>query len=112
MIDKDFKVFYHQDAPSTSHPPPRLAQTNSSQEEAHTTEGMGFKEKTPNLIALLKAHVGSASLVVPRIPIAPRPPTPALRRASSNDIVDKKRKRDQESKDPEDAEEGEVTHSS
>lgn len=109
VIDKDFKVFYHQDAPSTSHPTPRLTQTSSSQEEAHTTEGMGFEEKTPNLMALLKAHVGSASPVVPRMPVAPRPPTPALGRASFNDIAAKKRKRDQESKDLEDAE---VTHSS
>ena len=58
VTDGDFEVFYRLEAPSASHPPPRLAQTTFSQEEAHTTEGMGFKEKTPNLMALLEAYAG------------------------------------------------------
>lgn len=32
---------------------------------------MGFEEKTPNLMALLKARTGSASLIVPVMPWCP-----------------------------------------
>lgn len=92
VTDKDFEVFYHQDAPSAS-------------------KGVGFEEKTLNLMALLEAHVGSASPVVPMIPVAPRPPTPTLGRASSCDAADKNRKMGQVGKGLEDAEEEEVTHS-
>ena len=42
VTDKDFNVFYHPDALSTS--------------QAHTPADMGFEEKTPDLLALLKAH--------------------------------------------------------
>ena len=73
---------------------------------------MGFEEKAPNLMALLEAYAGSASLIVPMMPVLPRPPTLAPGCASSSDAADKKRKMGQRGKGPEDAEEGEVTHSS
>ena len=115
MTDKDFEVFYQQEEPeyasSTSHLPPHLTQTSSSQEEAHIPKGMGFEERAPNLMALLEAHAGSASPTVPMMPVLPRPPTLAPGCASSSDVAYKKRKMGQSDKGPEDAEEGEVTHS-
>ena len=63
-------------------------------------------------MALLEAYIGSASPAVPVVLVPPRPPTPAPRRASSSNVTDKKRKRGQGGKSPEDAEEGKVTHSS
>lgn len=74
VIDRDLEVFYCQYTLSTS-------------------EGMGFKEKTPNLMALFKAHVGSISLAVPVMLVAPRLLTPTPGQASSSDAADKKRKR-------------------
>ena len=113
VTDKDFEVFYQQkdpeDAPRTSHRPLCLAQVNSNQEGTNILEGMGFEEKTPNLLDLLMAHTGGFS---PAIPVVPQPPTPALTRASSIDAADKKIKRGQGGKGIEGAEEGKVTHSS
>ena len=76
VTDRDFEVFYHTDAPSTS--------------QAHTSEDMGFKEKTPNLLGLLIAHAGGSSLVVAMVP---GPPTSAATHMSFANIGDKKRKR-------------------
>ena len=73
---------------------------------------MGFEEKTPNLMALLEPHARNASPTVPVVLVLPRPRTPAPGHTSFGDAVDKKRKRGQGGKGPEDAEEGEVTHSS
>ena len=72
VTDKDFEVFYQQedpeDAPSTSHRPLRLAQVSTSQEEVNIPEGMVFKEKTQDLLALLIAHAGGASPAIPVVP--------------------------------------------
>ena len=92
VTDRDFEAFYCKDAPSAS--------------QAHTSEGMGFKEKTLDLLALLKAHAEGFSLTVA---VVSRPPTPTATHASSVDVVDKKRERGQEIKGFEDAEEREVT---
>ena len=72
-------------------------------------EGMVLKEKTPDLLALLIAHVGATS---PTVLVVPRSLTPALTRASSSDAVDKKRKKGQGGKGSEGAKEGEITHPS
>ena len=104
VTDGDFEVFYRLEAPSASHPPPRLAQTTFSQEEAHASKGMGFEERTPNLMALLEAYTRSASPAIPVMPMVPRPPTLAPEHASSSDATDKKIKRGQGGKGPEDAE--------
>lgn len=113
MTDKDFEVFYQQedpkDAPSTSHCLLRPAQVSSSQEGTNIPEGMGFEEKTPDLLALLTVHAGGSS---PIVMVVPQPPTPALMRASSVDATNKKRKRAQDGKGTEGPEEGEVTQSS
>ena len=70
---------------------------------------MVFEERTPDLLALLTAHVGGASLA---ISVVPRPLTPTLTCASSGDAAEKKRKKGQGGKGPEGTEEGEITHSS
>lgn len=112
VTDKDFKVFYLQDledAPSTSllhlHP----TQVSTNQKAANIPKGMGFEEKTPNLLALLTAHVGGFS---PTVAVVPRPPILAPMRASSDDAADKKWKRAQGGKGIKGAEEGEFTQSS
>ena len=69
-------------------------------------EGMGFKEKMPDLLALLIAHVRGSS---PNVPVVTRPPTPAPTCTSSVEAADKKWKKAQEDKGPEGAKEGEVT---
>lgn len=95
VIDKDFKVFYRQKDPEDlpDHSQCRLlpAQISTNQEEANILEGMVLGEKTPDLLALLTAHVGGASLVVP----VPQPPTLALAVVSFGDAANKKRKRGQ-----------------
>lgn len=63
-------------------------------------------------MALLEAHTRSASPAVPVMPMVPRPPTLAPEHASSSDATDKKIKRGQGGKGPEDAEKWEVTRSS
>lgn len=63
-------------------------------------------------MALLEAHTRSASPAVPVMPMVPRPPTLALEHASSSDATNKKIKKGQGGKGPEDAEKWEVTHSS
>ena len=68
---------------------------------------MVLKDKTSDLLALLIAHAGAAS---PAVLVVPRPPTPALTRASSSDAVDKKRKKGQGGKGSEGAKEEEITH--
>ena len=70
---------------------------------------MVFEERTLDLLALLTAHVGGASLA---ISVVPRPLTPTLMRASSSDAAEKKRKKGQGGKGPEGTKEGEITHSS
>ena len=70
---------------------------------------MGFKEKIPDLLALLTTHTRGASLA---ILVVPRPPTPAPTRASSSDTVKKKRKKGQRGRGLEGVEEGEITRSS
>ena len=65
---------------------------------------MGFEEKTPDLLALLMAHVGGSSLAMA---IAPQPPTPATTHTSPVDAEDKKRKRAQGGKSIDGIEEGE-----
>ena len=54
MTDKDFKVFYRTDTLDTS--------------QSHTSVDMGFKEKTPDLFALLTTHVGGFAPVVAMVP--------------------------------------------
>ena len=51
---------------------------------------MAFEEKTPDLLALLTAHTGGASPVVPMVP---RPPTLVPTHASFGDATNKKRKK-------------------
>ena len=64
---------------------------------------MVLEEKTPNLLALLTTHAGGNALT---IPIVPQPPTPTPIHATSDDALEKKRKRGKAS---ESAEEGEIT---
>ena len=94
MIDKDFEVFYQQEDPedafSTLHCPLRPTQVSISKERVNILEGMVFEERTPDLLALLTAHAGGASLA---ISVVPRPLTPTLTRASSSDAAEKKRKK-------------------
>lgn len=85
------------------------AQVSANQEATNILEGMGFKEKTPNLLALLTAHTGGSSLAVP---VVTWPPTPTPTRTSFVEVADKKWKRAQRGKDLKGAEEGEVTQSS
>lgn len=110
---KDFEVFYQledpKDALSISRYPLHIAQVSTSQEGVNIPEGMGFEEKTPDLLALLTAHAGGA---FPAIPMVLWPPTPAPTRASSSDAANKKRKKGQGGKGPMDTEEGEITRSS
>ena len=75
VIEKDFEVFYCEDAPSIS--------------TAHTSAEMGFKEKTLDLLALLTAHVGGFSSIVIVTTLLL---TPAAMRTSPTDAADKKRK--------------------
>ena len=113
VTDRDFEVFYQQeeleDALSTS--PVRLqpAQVSANQEATNIPIGMGFEEKTPDLLALLTAHNGGGS---PTVLVMTRPPTLALTCTSFVEAVDKKRKMAQGVKGPEGIEEGEVTWSS
>lgn len=78
VTEKDFEVFYQQedtgDAPSSSPQRLPLAQVSSNQEAINVPEGMGFEEKTPDLMALLNAHAGGNILIVA---VVPRPLTPA-----------------------------------
>ena len=76
VTEKDFKVFYCKDTPSTS--------------IARSSVEMGFEEKTPNLLTLLTAHAGGTSLAVA---VTPRPPTPATAYIPPAKATDKKRKR-------------------
>ena len=69
---------------------------------------MGFEEKTPDLLALIMAHVGGSSLAV----AVTWPPTLAATHTSPADAEDKKRKRAQGGKGAEGIEEGEILHSS
>ena len=96
VTNKDFEVFYKQEDPENL---PGLsqrrllpAQINTNKEEANIPKGMVLKEKTPNLLALLTAHVRGASQ---EILVVPRPPTTAHAIASSSDTADKKRKKGQ-----------------
>ena len=66
---------------------------------------MGFEEKTPDLLALLTAHVGGMSLAVV---VTPCPPTPVAVHTSPVEAIDKKRKRGRGGKGPEGVEEGEI----
>ena len=75
VTEKYFKVFYREDAPSTS--------------TTHSLLEMDFEEKTSDLLALLTAHVRGFS---PVIAVMPRPPTPATARTSLAEATNKKRK--------------------
>ena len=55
---------------------------------------MVLQRRTPNLLALLESHVGSAT---PEVSVDPRPPTPLPSRTSPIELVEKKRKRDKKS---------------
>lgn len=72
---------------------------------------MVFKEKNPNLMALLKAHTGDSSPAIPVMLVVPRPPTPVLGGASSVDATKKKRKRGQGGKGSDGTDEGGIIHS-
>lgn len=89
--DKDFEVFYHKDAPSTS--------------ITHSSRELGFEEKTPDLLTLLTAYAGGSS---PAVVVPPQLTTPAMTRTSPAKAANKKRKRGQEGKGPEETEEGEM----
>lgn len=65
---------------------------------------MVLEEKTPDLLALLTAHVGDNT---PTVPVVPYLPTPALTRTPFDDVTEKKRKR---GKGLEGTEEGEIIH--
>ena len=75
VTEKYFKVFYREDAPSTS--------------ITHSLLEMDFEEKTSDLLALLTAHIRGFSLV---IAVMPRPPTPTTARTSLAEATNKKRK--------------------
>lgn len=92
-LDKDFKVFYQEDTKSiltSSHPRLPAASISTSQEASNIPEVMVLEVKTPDLLALLTAHVGGNA---PTVLVVPRPPTPAPTRAPSGDATKKKRKR-------------------
>lgn len=67
-----------------------VAQVSTSQEADNILEAMVLEGKTPDLLALLTAHVGGNASVVP---IVPRPPTPAPPHPSATEAVEKKRKK-------------------
>ena len=92
VTDRDFEAFYRKDTPSAL--------------QARTSEGIGFKEKTLDLLALLTAHAEGSS---PVVAVVSRPPTPTATHASSVDVADKKREMGQEIKGFKDTEEREVT---
>lgn len=105
-MDKDFEVFYQEDL-EDSRALTRLhlvvAQVSTSQEALNVTEAMVLEEKTFDLLALLTAHVGGDS---PVVPIVPHPSTPALAQIATSEATKKKRKR---GKATEGAEEGEIS---
>ena len=65
---------------------------------------MVIQNSTPNLLALLKSHVGED---LPAVLIDPRPPTPLPTRTSPFKPVEKKRKRDKRA-GKESSKEGEI----
>lgn len=75
VAKKDFEVIYLEDAPGTS--------------IVRSSGEMGFEEKTPDLLALLTAHVGGSS---PTVTMPPRPATSVVTRIPPAEIVNKKRK--------------------
>lgn len=78
---------------------------STNQEAPEIPEAMVLEEKTPDLLALLIAHVRGVS---PAVFMVPQPPTPASARASSGDATKKKRKK---GKGSEGTKEGEIVRS-
>lgn len=90
-MDKDFEVFYQEDpedSPALTCLHLVVAQVSTSQEALNVTEAMVLEEKTPDLLALLTAHAGGDSLMVP---IVPCPPTPALAQIATLEATKKKK---------------------
>ena len=110
VIDKDLEVFYQQedleDAPSTLCKCLKPTQVSANQEAINIPEGMGFEEKTLDLLALLTAHARGSS---PTVPVVTRAPTPTPIHTSFMDTAEKKRKRAQWGKGTNGVEEGEVS---
>jgi len=74
-LDKDFEVFYREDpknSPTLTHHHLATTWVSTSQEATNILEVMVLDEKTPDLLALLTAHAGGNSLMVP---VVPQPPT-------------------------------------
>ena len=91
-IDKDFEAFYRadpKDSLALAHCHLVAAQVSKSQEATNVPEAMVLEEKTLDLLALLTAHAGGDTLMVP---IVPRPPTPAPPHTPTTNAHEKKRK--------------------
>lgn len=109
ITENDFEVFYRQEdpvnAPRSSRRHPQTTQVSTIQGATDIPEGMGYEEKTPNLMTLLNAHAEGNIL---EVAVVPHTPTPSATRTSSMEATEKKRKRAQGSKGIEGAKEGEV----
>ena len=68
-------------------------QVSANQGIINKLEGMVIQNKTPNLLSLLKSHVGDAT---PEVPIDSRPPTPIPALSFLIEPSEKKRERERE----------------
>ena len=68
-------------------------QVSANQGIINKLEGMVIQNKTPNLLSLLKSHVGDAT---PEVSIDSRPPTPIPALSFLNEPSEKKRERERE----------------
>ena len=68
-------------------------QVSANQGIINKLEGMVIQNKTPNLLSLLKSHVGDAT---PEVPIDSRPPTPIPALSFPIEPSEKKRERERE----------------
>ena len=75
--------------PTPTHHHFATAQVSTSREATNIPEVMVLEEKTPDLLALLTAHAGGNS---PVVPVVPQPPTPAPGHAATTKATEKKRK--------------------